>query len=793
MIFQYFKKTTVIFLLVCMISVQMFTFTLVPKPAKAFWGIGDFTFNTKIADFYDIAKDIGMAAAERIALSYINRYLQRFVDKLLDKYKIRNYLYYTRVLDDYYIRNFIADKINDPDLKQMYQIAQDQLVSIRLNPTVDQRTAANQLLKLMKIKVDKLAKDQGVVGSSVIQNPPAGWTPQQKFEAASLSYIDDPSFLKDRQIVDFLDEQNDAEDAADQEIGNGEGLKSSRAPVTNGPSGLQVALTAIQNPGAMAQEFATQAVSKLFDGSYNSNSPWSVFGSTLGNFIFKKLTDTGSGNVLSEYPLTAVKDDGSLPPINERDIDGDGFPDEQDADNNGSYETCYHGRTAAGACEQSSQVGSSVYFRPICQALEQSITATTDFLSFLNLHRNLVNGDNFKNTSDAAIFAKRAMLTSNGIESLINAIENYHNSGFDQAEIDLGRYSTFISKVVESLIKDKDLDLARFGNGGGGIDNLIYNTANILDYLLRFQTDLKKCADPDINAAAATPGPDLNIPDEDSGGACSGDGLYGNDSGAPYTAPDINDVDFSMGAQGGSVASWSETGTLNFVSANDTVITLNYDKATTWPGVDIGGGAIAVSNPWIMVWRNGAWRATTFSWMRPAQYDKDIGDVFCGAYAGGVTLGNFMPVAGETYMFMVSCVARDMGFNNCQERTNIVPYTWPSGIQCRSCGGSGGAIGNGSYNNLSTVIAAKDYLVSQGVNLSGACGAFAIVQEVASRLNDGGGYLSKPSGNNCNGYATDIIAYPNGEHYDILGDGGGANNPQWNYAGLINSSRYVAA
>lgn len=73
----------------------------------------------------------------------------------------------------------------------------------------------------------------------------------------------------------------------------------------------------------------------------------------------------------------------------------------------------------------------------------------------------------------------------------------------------------------------------------------------------------------------------------------------------------------------------------------------------------------------------------------------------------------------------------------------------------------------------------KARLQASGVPLSGPCGAFAITKQVAWDLRHGGaGLLSKPSGNNCEGYATDIIAYHT-VAYDILGDGGNANNPQW--------------
>jgi hypothetical protein len=81
----------------------------------------------------------------------------------------------------------------------------------------------------------------------------------------------------------------------------------------------------------------------------------------------------------------------------------------------------------------------------------------------------------------------------------------------------------------------------------------------------------------------------------------------------------------------------------------------------------------------------------------------------------------------------------------------------------------------------------KSWLLSQGENLSGPCGAFTIVANVAwgcQTLGTGIGLLSKPDGNNCMAYSTDVVCYrdfPNGgaRIVDVLGDAGGENNPMW--------------
>jgi hypothetical protein len=83
--------------------------------------------------------------------------------------------------------------------------------------------------------------------------------------------------------------------------------------------------------------------------------------------------------------------------------------------------------------------------------------------------------------------------------------------------------------------------------------------------------------------------------------------------------------------------------------------------------------------------------------------------------------------------------------------------------------------------SVQVVASIKQQLVARGEDLSGPCGAFKITQRVAWALRaDGAGLLDKPGGNNCLGFATDYVIFQHGPAFDILGDGGGANTPQWN-------------
>lgn len=98
--------------------------------------------------------------------------------------------------------------------------------------------------------------------------------------------------------------------------------------------------------------------------------------------------------------------------------------------------------------------------------------------------------------------------------------------------------------------------------------------------------------------------------------------------------------------------------------------------------------------------------------------------------------------------------------------------------------------------NADYVARVKAALTSQGYNLSGPCGAFLITKHVAWGLRaQGYGLLSKPQGNNCDGYATDIVMSQNagGDIVDVLGDAGNANVPNWAVTDTVDIGRWRPA
>lgn len=91
-------------------------------------------------------------------------------------------------------------------------------------------------------------------------------------------------------------------------------------------------------------------------------------------------------------------------------------------------------------------------------------------------------------------------------------------------------------------------------------------------------------------------------------------------------------------------------------------------------------------------------------------------------------------------------------------------------------------------NHEPEVTAAKQELISEGMTFSKSSpecpDRFAITKRAVQKIGGDAGFLSKTSGNQCEGKAVDIIAFPDGYIYDILnGTAPDGNGPLWSPAG----------
>jgi hypothetical protein len=387
------KKIFLSFLLVAtLISQVLFGVLFVqPKQAQAVFGVGDFTFNTEIWNPYDIAKEVTKAILVRTAVNYSNEYLTRFVNKAVDKYKIRNFLYYDRVLSDFYLNRFISDKIDDPELRQIYQL----LEGIYLTGNAPGLTAAQRreaLIPQLKNAVYQHYLDQGGIPTETVFRPPANLSAIDYYSLSYAYYLNPPSFTEQNLRGSFGAFQSSATTAAQLEVLVGNGLKAGRViggtcnldpnglvtvdsvdvsgPGTDDldleevegdakqnelarirgldgvpktlqacesaggewqPSAIDQARGFIDNPTLFVEGQLRGALDNVWKTNFDPNNPFAAIGSLLGDFIFKKLQLNNSGSsgidVLDDGGDFYTPNTGSEARFSEFDLDEDGFPE----------------------------------------------------------------------------------------------------------------------------------------------------------------------------------------------------------------------------------------------------------------------------------------------------------------------------------------------------------------------------------------------------------------------------------------------------------------------------------
>ncbi len=137
-----------------------------------------------------------------------------------------------------------------------------------------------------------------------------------------------------------------------------------------------------------------------------------------------------------------------------------------------------------------------------------------------------------------------------------------------------------------------------------------------------------------------------------------------------------------------NVSQWRQTATLD-VSVGSTTITLNYNKANTWPGIQPRQVlAVRFKSMPIRGFSCSAMALETsgnlLEWLKVGQTVKAVRAVQ-GDHIKVPPLNTFVPVHGEVYGFMVSGLARDSR-RNVQERSEVKMYRWGVGPvpSCRS-------------------------------------------------------------------------------------------------------------
>lgn len=335
----------------------------VPAPVKA-------TYPTAVlANVYDVLKDIGVGVAKGFAQAFINQYLIKFVNKVTEKYKVRNYLYYDQVLTNYYLTNYIADKVSDPDLRRIYSLLNAAYITGQ--PTgATGYNPQNALIPQLKRAITNEYLKAGGVNPELIKNPPANMSDYAYFQAARSYYLNPPSYTAVNLQGRYGSFQSNATTAAQLEVIVGNGLKAGRfiggtcqfiGPLQQGQtlpstpdgcraiggtwqaSALDQARSFIDNPASFVNSWMDKGIMKIMDNNYDPNNIWTQIGAALGSFIFNRLFLDRQGGVLTEDPRAYAPDPGTPNNGTPVDIDGDGVNDGIDTNSDGQPEICSFG------------------------------------------------------------------------------------------------------------------------------------------------------------------------------------------------------------------------------------------------------------------------------------------------------------------------------------------------------------------------------------------------------------------------------------------------------------------
>lgn len=556
---------------------------LIPKPAEAL--IGGIT----LGDIPRYIEKYGVKILQGVALRIAEKFINRFVAKLIDKYKVRNFLYYDQVLSNYYLSNLIADRIGDPDLRQIYSLMHRNYITGQ-NTGLEGQLAANQaLMPRLKQKIYEQYLESGGIPSELIFNPPRTMSNIDYYAAAEAYWLNPPSFTEQNLRGQFGAFQSSATTAAQLEIIVGNGLKAGRIiggtckPAAGGISvpapaptsfnsrgflerlglvavahaaeeedpillptrpvpgydptkittvpGLDPASTPssceasggtweasavdrarafIDNPTTFVKSNLDAFVKTHIDTNYNPNNFWVTIGSLLGSFLWNQFGLDRPGNVLFEYPDTYAPE-GFI----ELDIDGDQIPDGYDLDEDGNLDTCHHGlidpegEASNDNCQPSSTASNSPYFLRLCQSLENTVAALNTYLSFLE--RNEFN------KRAANTWLSRTTAAHGAVEDLSRTLEQFAIPSYDNATATLSAYMKLTNRVVESLVKDGDLDFGFMSTDNRVHNALISNSINLIAYLEEFRVAIGQCDNPDPDAGNILP-PEIIVIDEPEGG-----------------------------------------------------------------------------------------------------------------------------------------------------------------------------------------------------------------------------------------------------------------------------------
>ncbi|HYE22054.1 MAG TPA: hypothetical protein VD998_00510, partial [Verrucomicrobiae bacterium] len=287
------------------------TVLLIPKKAEATWP------TITMVNIADELKEIARGLVITFATRFVNQFLTRFINRLVEKYKIRNYLYYDQILSNYYLTNYIRDKVQDPDLQRIYDLLNSAYITGQNTGLPGQPAPNNAVIPQLRQAIYDHYIQVGGVPNDFL-NQPQNYSAANYYRSAQSYYLNHPSYTERHLSGQFGGFQANSTTAAQLEVIVGNGLKAGRAlggtcelsgEATSGsnPNGSPQACAAaggtwrassfdqarsfIDNPAGFIDKHLGSAISTMFNVNYDpsKNSFYFQIGSLLGSFLFNRL------------------------------------------------------------------------------------------------------------------------------------------------------------------------------------------------------------------------------------------------------------------------------------------------------------------------------------------------------------------------------------------------------------------------------------------------------------------------------------------------------------------------
>jgi hypothetical protein len=506
------------------------SFVLIPKPVKAVAGIGDTSIT--VVDIPAWYERLIVGIMRQIALNIANKFIARFVNKMVDKYKIKNFLYYDQVLTNFLLTNYIRDKIQDPDLRRIFELLNRGFITGEYTGTYGAPPRDRALIPQIKQAIYHQYLKEGGVPREMITDNSRNLSSREYFQTTRTYYLSPPSETERRLMGSFGAFQSNASTAAQLEVIVGNGIKAGRiiggtcsfigprepgqdlntpdacraAGGTWQASALDQTRSFISNPTFYIRDHIDGFIRTHIEANFTPKDYWSVIGSLIGNFLWRQFSLNEASGSLSEGGAPYIPESD-----NELDIDNDGIPDGYDVNDNGLLDFCYHGGNPPN-CTLSSAVQNSPYFIPLCQSTDRAITALQKYLAFVSSYSFEKRQSN--------TWLNRTIEASGMVDDLENTLDRYGLVQYDNALFYLGEYLKYLAKITKSLAKDNDLCDGLWCSDSTERQRLISNTLNMLNYLIAFkEAGLRdRCDNPNADAIAALPDPGIDPGDEEEGG-----------------------------------------------------------------------------------------------------------------------------------------------------------------------------------------------------------------------------------------------------------------------------------